>query len=120
MKIRINNIECKKNSVGEMFEILRWYPNSLYNQKLSYMKDGYIEEDGFLRNKEKHVSIQSSIFDKKETCCVIAFLNYNHKEPDVDLKSVGSRLLDLTQEERNDFFQVYEIANKYIMNYYND
>ena len=47
----------------------------------------------------------------KETCYIIASLYLNKKEPDIYLESVGSRLLDLTNEEQNTFFEVYRIAN---------
>jgi hypothetical protein len=41
-------------------------------------------------------------------------LELNYREPDVNLKSTGSRLLDLKVSEVKDFFKVYELANKKI------
>jgi hypothetical protein len=48
----------------------------------------------------------------KETCYVIAWLNYDKKEWCCDLESVGPRILELNEEDRKDFFDVYKIAEK--------
>jgi hypothetical protein len=42
---------------------------------------------------------------------MIASLRLNRREPDINLESVGSRLLDLTEDEQKDFFEVYKLAN---------
>ena len=47
----------------------------------------------------------------KETCYVIAWLKYDKKEGCCDLESVGPRLLELNDEDRKDFFEVYKIAD---------
>ena len=117
MKIRINNIECISTSTVGTYQILKYYPNDYFGMKENYMDQGWYVDGDFLRSPGPFkTSIQLSIFDRSESCCVIADLIYNSKEPDVDLQSVGSRILELAQEDRNDFFQVYEIANNKILN----
>jgi len=116
MQVRINNIECRE-SQGR-YEIVKWYTNNYYNQLHVYKWDGWYEKDGFVR-RANH-SIQRTMFDTKELCYTVATLEINHKEPDVNLLSVGSRLLDLTPEEREDFFTVYSLANTMIQKTFNN
>lgn len=111
MKIRINNIEFRKSF--ERYEIVKWYANSYFNKLNEYLDDGHIIDGGFVR--KNNVSISLSFFNSEENCYTIAILEYNHKEPDIDLRSIGSRILDLTNEERDDFFEVYRIANEKIL-----
>jgi hypothetical protein len=48
----------------------------------------------------------------KETCYVIAWLKYHKKDECCDLESVGPRLLHLSDEDKKDFFEVYKIADR--------
>ena len=118
MKIRINNIECRKykaTKVDKLFyEIVKWDTNSRYGKEEEYRANGY--EDSFSGDflvKNGH-SILKTFFTTKEFCYTIATLELNYHEPDVNLKSTGSRLLDLKVSEVKDFFKVYELANKKI------
>ncbi len=116
MKIRINNIECRKytsTKVKEVFyEIVKWTENPHFGAEKAYRENGYEDSFGgdFLQNPNGS-SIQKSFFQSPETCCTIATLHLNKKEPDIDFKSVGSRLLDLNKGDRDDLFLVYTIAN---------
>jgi len=40
---------------------------------------------------------------------------YKTREPDINLITVGSRLLDLSDEDRETFFRVYKISQELIM-----
>jgi hypothetical protein len=118
MKIRINNIECRKYSATKvdnpLYEIVKWDVNTRYGKEEEYRANGY--EDSFSGDflvKNGH-SIQKTLFIHKEFCYTIATLELNYREPDVNLKSTGSRLLDLKVSEVKDFFKVYELANKKI------
>lgn len=119
MKIRINNVEGRKYTSTKLketlYEIVLWSPNVYYNKEKEYLGNGYVESFGgeFL-SKNGH-SISKSFFKSPETCYVIAHLELNEREPDVNLKSIGSRLLDLTDDEINDFLLVYKTINKKIM-----
>jgi hypothetical protein len=112
--IRINNIEFKKyNSTKTkkpFYEIIKWTNNPYYSKEQDYRKDGYIDSFGgdFLE-KDGH-SIQKSFFENKQTCIVIAFIEKGSES--YELKSVGDRLLELTKEEKDDFFEVYKLGNK--------
>jgi hypothetical protein len=110
MQIKINNIECRLNH--DTYEIVKWFPCDYYNKLQTYLQDGWIEEDRYVRRGG--TSIQRTMFDLKELCFTIATLQINHKEPCIDLVSVGSRLLDLNETEREDFFTVYGLANDVI------
>jgi hypothetical protein len=118
MKIRINNIECREYSATKVdklfYEIVKWDDNGYYGKEEEYLANGYEDnfDSGFL-TKNGH-SIQKTFFTTKECCYTVATLELNYGEPDVNLKSVGSRLLDLKGSEIKDFFKVYELANKKI------
>ena len=116
MQVKINNIECRK-SQGR-YEIVKWYTNNYYNQLHAYLLDGWREEDGYVRRG--YTSIQRTMFDTKELCYTVATLEINHKEPDINLITVGSRLLDLNETEREDFFTVYGLANNMIQKTFNN
>lgn len=118
MKVRVNNVEGRKytstKTKDTFYEIVLWQPNVYYNKEEEYLGNGY--EDSFSGDflvKNGH-SIQKTFFNHKETCFTIANLELNYREPDINLKSVGSRLLDLTDDEIKDFFEVYKLINKKI------
>ena len=114
IKIRINNIEfrnnCNTNPSFGRGEFLVWEPCSYYGKYDEYIKDGFVEKDGFLRKDRSNISVK--FFDMKETCYVIAWLKYDEREGCCDLESVGPRLLHLSDEDRKDFFEVYKIADE--------
>ena len=117
-KVRINNIECRKYKSTKTdethYEIVKWYKNKYYNKRdemLSKEWEETIEGWGITNGS---YTIDNTCFKNKESCYTVASLYLNFKEPDVNLKSVGSRLLDLNKEEINDFFEVYKISNKRI------
>lgn len=114
IKIRINQVEfrnnCNTNPSIDKGEFLIWEPCSYYGKYDEYIKDGFLEKDGYLRKDRSNISVK--FFDMKEICYVIALLKYDKREWCCDLESVGPRLLDLTEEQRKDFFEVYAIADK--------
>ena len=118
MKVRINNIECrpKSNNDGN-YEVVEWYPNPYYNKESDMVSDGYVwidyENGEWALEKEFH-RVHSSCFKNPESCCVVAWLKPN-REPDVDMETVGSRVLELSVEDRNTFFKVYKTAHDMIM-----
>ena len=120
MNIRIGNIECKPTGYKDReYQIIKWEVNSYYGSE-----ERMINEDGY--EKEYHPSgdwgltkgmhtVNSSCFKNPETCYVIAWLNPNRREPDVDMETVGSRMLDLEQDELSTFMRVYRIAHELIL-----
>ena len=114
IKVRINNVEfrnnCNTNPSIDKGEFLVWEPCSYYGKYDEYIKDGFVEKDGFLRKERSNISVK--FFDMKETCYVIAWLKYDKREWCCDLESVGPRVLELSEENRRDFFEVYAIADK--------
>jgi hypothetical protein len=115
LQIRLGNIEARKWQ--KTYEIIKWQPNSYYGKKDQMIADGweYAERpDGSWSLRKQNRSVDGSCFANPESCFVIAWLKWDTDERSVDLESVGSRLLDLSAEERNAFWQVYEAANKFI------
>lgn len=49
-------------------------------------------------------------FNSEELCIVIAYITYDTDECVTDLKSVGERILNLSEDDRKDFFEAYKIA----------
>ena len=118
MKIRINNIECRKYTATKTdevhYEIVKWENNTQFGKEKEYRDNGYVDSFGgdFLQ-KNGH-SIQKTFFERQETCYTVASLNLNMKEPCVYLESVGSRLLYLKKDDIKDFFVVYRLADQKI------
>ena len=107
--IRIENIELRTTSYkNNPYEFVKWFPNNYYEQREIMLKNGWIEGmDGIHKN---HCHIHNSCFVNPETCYVIAWMK---KDNDGwDMETVGSRLLDLSIEERNVFFDIYKKADK--------
>lgn len=120
MKIRINNIECRPTPVNSSYEyeILQWYPNDYYGREHEMISDGWSHEDikeGEWRLTKGQTSVHSSCFKNPESCLVVAWLIPNRREPDIDMQTVGSRVLNLSESDRHDFFKVYGIAHETIM-----
>ena len=120
MKIRINDFECRSSIYREdEYEMVKWEINQYYGQEKflieweGYEKVGNDSSNWGLR-KGSH-TINSSCFKNPETCYVIATLKLNRREPDVDMETVGSRLLDLEPNELTEFMKVYRLAQDMIM-----
>lgn len=106
MRVRINQIECRF-SQGR-YEIVKWQPNGYYNKQQEYIDNGWELSGGFYRLN--NTSISEGCFVNPETCYTIATLHYDKGEGCCDMKTVGSRLLELSKPDRVDFFAVYEYA----------
>jgi hypothetical protein len=122
MKVRINNIGAEpitylgKKPEGHQYEcaIIKYHPNRYWGELENYLKDGWKDEGTHIESD--NLSISKECFKNKETNYVIAFLRYDPKEQQCTrLESVGDRLLYIEKEEKKDFFDVYEIADRMIM-----
>ena len=118
MNIRINNIgavpveyigNAPKVSKNEC-SIIRYYPNEYYGKLEKFLADGWEDKGSYISSNS--ASIDKKCFEGKETHYVIAFLRYDENEHTSVLKTVGDRLLDLTQSEEKDFFKVYRLATQ--------
>lgn len=106
--IRINQIEARWLQSGA--EIVWWYQNHYFGKLDEYLREGWeLKGETLWRNNS---GVAKSLFESKESCLVIAFLEINEREPDVELRSVGSRILDLDGRDLSDFWTVYRKANK--------
>jgi hypothetical protein len=121
MKVRINNIGAEPTVYisippeGSEYElsIIKYHPNRYYGEFENYLKDGWKDEGGYIESKT--LTISKECFKNKETNYVLAFLRYDPKEQCTRLESVGDRLLYIEKEEKKDFFDVYEIADRMIL-----
>lgn len=117
MKVRINNIEARTSQ--NRYEIVKYYLNGYYGFEEAMIKDGYVKTvfgDGLMdfALTRNHHTVHGSCFADKESCIVIAVLDYDEDEQCCDLTTIGPRVLDLNEEERKNFFDVYAIAEKMI------
>ena len=90
------------------FEILRWYANPHYGKEQEYRDSGYVDSFGgdFLQSPTGS-SIQKTFFIKPESCYMIAsWGNMDHDEKTPDLKFVGSRPLEIDEEEWSTFLRI--------------
>lgn len=121
MKVRINNIGAEPIAyIGKRFEepkyelsIVKYHPNKYYGMLEQYLKDGWKDNDNVISHNNAHIS--KKCFFGKETNYVIAFLRYDSKEQCTRLETVGDRLLYIEEDEKKDFFEVYKIADRMIM-----
>ena len=111
IKIRLNNIGYKCDQDSLTGEFVKYYNNLDYDTLEEKYANGWEDADGYIR--KKNYSISKSLVDKSTPEChfVVAWLRYDEKEYTCDLETVGSRLLDLSSWDREDFFEVYRIAD---------
>jgi hypothetical protein len=77
------------------------------------LKDGWKDNGDYISHK--NVNIGKSCFLGKETHYVIAFLKYDKDSQSTHLTSVADRLLYIEEDEKKDFFEVYKIADRMII-----
>lgn len=117
LNIRINNLQFRSTSQSSG-EFIKWSVNSLYNNLLSYLDNGW--EDHVEVITKGHISMQKSLFSLPETCIVIGWLKACPDENCCELSSVGPRILELSLSERNDFFEVYALAETKLLTLSNE
>jgi Golgi nucleoside diphosphatase len=121
MKVRINNIgaeptyylfDAKKDNNYEL-SIVKYHPNRYYEELEKYLKDGWEDRGDCIYHN--NVSISKECFKNKETNYVIAFVKYDEGSQSTHLTSVADRLLYIEEDEKKDFFEVYKIADRMII-----
>jgi hypothetical protein len=121
MKIRINNIGAEKAAyIGKPpkdadlnVSIVKYHANRYYGELETYIKDGWEDKGTYI--KCKCGSIDKNCFYNPETNYVVASLRYNKQEDCTELTSVGDRLLYIEKEDKENFWEVYRLADKEIM-----
>ena len=119
MKIRIDNIGAQPptylgnppEDVDNRLVIVKYFPNGKYGKLQEYIDVLGWENDGDYIRKNMG-SIHKNCFEGKENNIVIADLTYSTKEEITFLETVGERVLDLSLEDRETFFEVYALAAK--------
>jgi len=127
MKIRINNFGAKSPAyIGKppvnahhILDIVKYYPCRYYGKLEEYLNDGW-EDCGNGVIRKDNCTIGKSCFSNEEVCNSIAQIEWNPKEDCTELSTIGERLLDLSKEDRDTFFEVYEIAAKKLTEAYSD
>jgi hypothetical protein len=118
MKIRIDNIGAQPptyigkspEDVDKRVVIVKFFLNPKYGKLQEYIDDGWNDiGDRIIKDM---CSIHKNCFEGKENNIVIADLVYSTKEKDTFLGTVGERVLDLSLEDRETFFEVYALAAK--------
>jgi len=117
LNIRINNLQFRSTSQSSG-EFIKWFPNQYYNKLLEYLDNGW-EDHGDLITKG-HVSMGKSLFASPESCITIGYLEANKDSNCCNLSSVGPRILELSLSERNDFFEVYTLAETKLLTLSNE
>jgi len=115
MKIRIDNIECRF-SQGR-YEIIKWYPNAYYGTEERMIEEGWerVEVNGEYHGMRKdNCTVTASCFVNPESAYTVATLEYHKSEGWCNMKTVGTRLLELNKKNRKAFFKVYKLAEKAI------
>ena len=117
LNIRINNLQFRSTSQSSG-EFIKWSVNPLHNNLLSYLDNGWEDHGDYIT--KSHCSMQKSLFSLPETCIVIAWLKADKDSNCCNLSSVGPRILELSLSERNDFFEVYTLAETKLLTLSNE
>jgi len=124
MKIRINNIGAEKAAyLGKPpkdadlnVSIVKYHPNRYYGELETYIKDGWKDCGSYIESQgNPGIILDKNLFNSSETNYVIASLKYNSKEDCIELTSVGDRLLYIENEDKENFWEVYRLADKEMM-----
>lgn len=118
MKIRINNIGARPpvyidkspKDAHHTLSIVKYYPNQYYGKLEEYLADGWDYSEDNICLRKDNCSISASMFNLEESCMSIAYITYDPNERCTDLQTVGERILYLSKKDREDFFEVYELA----------
>ena len=111
INVRINNIEFRTTGKSKG-EIIQWLPNHYYGKLSDYLESGEWSESGGNCIVSKGGSIDKNLFKNEQYCIVVAWLQYEEANECCDMSTVGPRVLNLSQEERDTFFEVYELADR--------
>jgi hypothetical protein len=100
------------------FEIVKYEKNEYYGKLQEYLNDGWEISFGgeFLQSPSGGHSISLSAFTNlPETCYMLAcWRNMDHDEKSPDLEFVGSRPMDLTEEEQSIFMKLAKQGQEHI------
>jgi hypothetical protein len=77
------------------------------------LKDGWEDFDTHIM--KNGCTISKNLFIIEELCYVFAYLILDTREGDVSVESVGSRLLNLKDEDKKDFFDAYRWIYKQML-----
>jgi hypothetical protein len=123
MKARINNIGAEPVAyIGKISEkniyqryIVQYYPNRYYGELENYLKDGWEDKGTFLQ--KQGINLDKDHFVNKENYVVIAHMKIDPNEDYCSvLTSVGNSLLyHISEDKRNDFFEVCKIVDKMLV-----
>ena len=107
-KIRINNIGFLSKG-SDYGSFVKYYKNDKYNKLNEFLKDGWEDKGSSIKND--NLSIDKNCFTSEEFHCTIANLEYISSECCTELRTIGSRVLDLSLNDREDFFEVYRMVD---------
>jgi hypothetical protein len=118
VNIRIDNIGAQPptyfgkspEDAGNTLAIVEFFPNPRYGKMQELLDDGWEDDGSFV--KRNGCGIDKKCFENKENNIVVAYLTYCIKEGATHLETVGERVLNLSPEDRETFFEVYAIAAK--------
>lgn len=118
---RINNLMFRPATyLGEppknpSWHIDRFYPNPHYGKEDEYI----YHEEGYCTDPKygDFYRISEGCFKHPESCCSIASFEYDSHEPCWELKFICDRPLDLTEDERQDFWELIQYGYKVLENY---
>jgi|688.fasta_scaffold78496_8 hypothetical protein len=98
------------------FEILKWEPNGYYGKLQDYLNDGWVISFGGDFLQKDRTSISLSFFtESPESCFMLAsWENMDHDEKSPDLKFVGCRPMNLTEDEQMIFMKLAKAGQEHI------
>jgi hypothetical protein len=98
------------------FEIVKWSSNGYYGKLEEYLENGWEISHGGEKLEKDRIGIDLSLFTRNpETCYTLAsWTNMDHDECSPDLRFVGSRPMDLFEEEQATFMELTGESQIYI------
>lgn len=107
-RIRIGNLEYnpEKNE-----DIVLWFKNEYYGNEKNLLKEGYTKDDEG-NFKKGCVTIHSSCFEHEFNCYVVATIIWNKHHDEFDVKSCGTRIFDLEDNDYKNFKKIIKFIEE--------
>lgn len=97
------------------FEIVKHQPNQYYDKLEEYLQDDWYETADGQYIKKDNIGIHKNCFKNPENGFMLAKWNdIDHDELIPDLEFFCNRPFDLTEEERNNFWELAKIGQEHI------
>lgn len=112
--IKIGDIELVYSDLNKQEEVIQWFDNDLYGKAGDYVE--FPEDHNFMVKREDAergdytCRTDKKLFEKKQLCFVIAFIEWNRAHDEMDVSSVGRRPWELDETNKKWYDEIINWA----------